>query len=278
MPGKGLVDGSLVFGTPLVAFGLQHALVRDTEYGLALSAVAVGLLYVTLGTLLWRRGSALFSLLVEVLVSLAVVFGTLAIPLALDARWTGAAWALEGAGLVWVGMRQRQLLTWLAGLAMQAAAAEAFFVALFLSATPETPIANGIFLGALLLSLAGFSSAWQLRRELTIFAVGALGWGLVWWFGAPRHVARTATVRRTQLERGCGSGDSAHHRDSRAFFLGDARRGHLGICGGARARAGAFSRATVRSDPESHTASVGCIGGQTIRPAHACVLAGQRRV
>ena len=41
--------------------------------------------------------------LVEAFLALGVGFGTLAIPLAADARWTGSAWALEGAGLVWLG-------------------------------------------------------------------------------------------------------------------------------------------------------------------------------
>jgi len=36
-----------------------------------------------------------------------VLFATLAIPLAFDARWTSAAWALEGAAAVWVGLRQQ---------------------------------------------------------------------------------------------------------------------------------------------------------------------------
>jgi uncharacterized membrane protein len=41
---------------------------------------------------------------------LGVVFGTLAIPLALDAQWTSAAWAVEGAGLYWLGLRQSRSL------------------------------------------------------------------------------------------------------------------------------------------------------------------------
>ena len=34
---KGYVDASLVFGVPLLAFGLQGALVYNIEYGLARS-------------------------------------------------------------------------------------------------------------------------------------------------------------------------------------------------------------------------------------------------
>lgn len=184
-PGKGIVDGTLVFGTPLVAFGLQSLLVRDFEYGAAWSAVAAAALYAALAAGLWRHEKRLYGLLAETFVALGVAFGTLAIPLAFDARWTGVAWALEGAGLIWVGARQGQFLARLAGLAMQLAAAGAYFVALQLTAEPERLVLNGIFVGAILMSAAGLASAWILRKErLGICSVVTLGWGLLWWFGA----------------------------------------------------------------------------------------------
>lgn len=52
---KGYVDGTLVFGVPLVGFGLQYGLVRDFPYGLAISALSLGLFYCGLATILWRR-------------------------------------------------------------------------------------------------------------------------------------------------------------------------------------------------------------------------------
>src|SRR6185295_16837540 len=39
------VDGLLVFGVPLVGFGLQAALVRDVEYGAAWSALTLAIVY-----------------------------------------------------------------------------------------------------------------------------------------------------------------------------------------------------------------------------------------
>ncbi|MGB5622064.1 MAG: DUF2339 domain-containing protein, partial [Gammaproteobacteria bacterium] len=88
---KGLVDGTIVFGTPVVTFALQAFLVRDTEYGLAISAVAVGIFYAGLATWLWRAHRDTLRLLTESYLALAVAFATIAIPLALDARWTAAA-------------------------------------------------------------------------------------------------------------------------------------------------------------------------------------------
>ena len=97
------VDGTLVFGTPLVAFGLQTQLVRDIEYGAAWSAVALSLVYLVLARLFYTRHREELRMLVEAFLALGVVFGTLAIPLALDGRWTSAAWALEGAAILWAG-------------------------------------------------------------------------------------------------------------------------------------------------------------------------------
>jgi hypothetical protein len=49
------VDATLVFGTPIVAFSLQAALLRQIEYVTAFSALALGALYLALGWWLVRR-------------------------------------------------------------------------------------------------------------------------------------------------------------------------------------------------------------------------------
>ena len=54
---------------------------------------------------------------------LAVGFATLAVPLALSAQATASVFALEGAALVWLGLRQSRLLPQLAGAGLQMAAA-----------------------------------------------------------------------------------------------------------------------------------------------------------
>src|SRR6266545_72286 len=125
---KDHVDGTLVFGTPLIAFGLQTALVRDMEYGAAYSALALSFFYLVLAKILFARMNNNVRLLVEAFIALGVVFGTLAIPLALDGRWTAAAWALEGAAIVWVGVRQEKIAARAFGIFLQAAAGIAFFL------------------------------------------------------------------------------------------------------------------------------------------------------
>jgi len=49
----------------------------------------------------------------------------LAVPLAFDGRWTAAAWALEGAAIVWIGVRQNKLLARGFGIFLQFAAGAA---------------------------------------------------------------------------------------------------------------------------------------------------------
>ncbi|MGV8870660.1 MAG: DUF2339 domain-containing protein [Janthinobacterium svalbardensis] len=159
---KHYVDGTLVFGTPLAAMGLQYGLVRDFEFGLAFSALLAGLTYTGLAVALWRRVG--FRLLAEAFLALGIVFGTLAIPFALDGRWTSAAWALEGAGIVWVGLRQRQTLAWAFGLLVQAAAWIAFLLAMQGLDTAAALQAN-IWLGCALLAAAALVMAYNFRRH-----------------------------------------------------------------------------------------------------------------
>ena len=197
---KGYVDGSLVFGVPLVAFGLQSALVRDFEYGLALSALAAGIFYVLLAGALWRGRHAHLRMLTEAFLALAVAFGTVAIPLAVDGRWTGAAWALEGAALVWVGVRQQRRLARLFGLLVQLGAGLAFLTGIDAPAA-DVPVLNSFYLSAVMVSFSGLFTAFYLYRNRQNLAahevpaaVATLVWGLGWWFGAgiheiARHVA-----------------------------------------------------------------------------------------
>ncbi|MCW8917361.1 MAG: DUF2339 domain-containing protein [Gammaproteobacteria bacterium] len=194
---KGYVDGSLVFGVPIVGFSLQYGLVREMEYGLAFSALLLGFFYVGLALALWRRRIEGIRLLTESFLALGVAFATMAIPLALDGRWTSAAWAMEGAALLWVGVQQQRLLPRLSGLLLQLGAGFSFLTT-FDSSGGSWPILNGFYLGTLLLSLAGLFSSFQLQRhdeslrwfERKLHYL-ALTWGLAWWLlGGLQEIAR----------------------------------------------------------------------------------------
>ena len=199
------VDGTIVFGAPLAAFGLQAALVRGMEFALAFSSVALAAFYVVLAALLQRTRRESYSLLAEAFLALGVVFATAAIPLALDARWTSAAWALEGAAIVWVGLRQGRTLARAFGLLLQLLAGLAFLESY--RRMPEAiPLVDAPFVGALLLALAGLwthrllagarESVTSAERSLIPFA---FAWGIAWWIFAGHHeivafVPRAATL------------------------------------------------------------------------------------
>jgi uncharacterized membrane protein len=184
---RGMVDGTLVFGTPLLAFPLQAALMGDDRMGLAYSALAIALLYVVLAFWLIRRRGAV--LLGQSFAALAVGFATLAVPLALSARWTSASWAVEGVALVWLGLRQHRRLPQIAGWALQALAGLAYGASLVdfgWSATPdELAVINGHALSVLLMSLSAFWLSWRYERaqgnRLLIwlgFLLGTFWWGV----------------------------------------------------------------------------------------------------
>src|SRR5690606_38813370 len=97
---KGLVDGSLVFGTPLIGFTLQSSLVDDYQYGEAWSASIMGVFYLLLAYFLSHKTE--MKLLSRAFLSLGVIFLSLAVPFALDGHWTATVWALEGAGIYWI--------------------------------------------------------------------------------------------------------------------------------------------------------------------------------
>ena len=104
----GWVNSTLLFGLPTIVFALQYGLVRDREYGAALSALAFAAFYVLLATTMKKR--AVLSLPFDASLAIATVFLTLVVPFALDARSTAGAWTLEAAGLVWIGFRQGRVL------------------------------------------------------------------------------------------------------------------------------------------------------------------------
>lgn len=181
---KGYVDGTLAFGLPVAAFALQARLAADQFYGLAFSALAIGLLYAVLALRLVRRGGAL-ALLGEAFVALAVAFGTLALPFALDNRFTAGAWALEGAALIWVGLKQQRRLALAAGLLLQLGAG--VFALRQLPGITEALIVNRWYFGALMLAAAGVFSARRAHRDAQYrqpFETLFLLWAMGWYYGA----------------------------------------------------------------------------------------------
>lgn len=175
-----LIDGSLLFGTPLVAFALQARLLEGDRLPLALCALAVAALYAALAAWLLRRPATL--LLGEAHAMLAVGFATLAVPLALSARATASVFALEGVGLLWLGLRQQRRFSQVSGVGLQMLAAIGVAFGVDAWRYDSVAVANATCMSTLLLALAGWASAWFLRdaghprRALVAYL-----WGLGWW-------------------------------------------------------------------------------------------------
>ncbi len=199
-PRRGLVDGTLLFGLPIIAFSLQIGLVHDRELGAALSALALAAIYLGLATGLLRRAPQALRPMVEACFALGVVFLTLTLPLGLDAGWTSAGWALEGAGLVWIGVRQRRWLARATGMLLIIAAGFAL-----LAAEPTAglgwPLANTLHLGALLIAAAAYLAALLLHRSQAperSLAYPLLLWGLL--FASVSTVLEIAARTPSQYE------------------------------------------------------------------------------
>ena len=192
----GFVDGPLVFGTPLAALALQTPLVADFPNGLAWSAAGAGLLYLLLAAALQRTGRPNVRPLAQVFVPLGIILLSLAVPLAFANDTTTYLWAIEGAALVWLGLRQRQrfqqyfgpLLQMAAGVALLLHAADTIF-----DTGEPPPILNSYYTGALVVALSALVSGWfflasQRRPQTAPDPIhGWLHWlltgyGLLWWY------------------------------------------------------------------------------------------------
>jgi uncharacterized membrane protein len=195
---RDFIDGSLVFGAPLVAFsmqaGLMHSAFADSRMPLAMCALGLGVLYMALAA--WLRRRETYATLAQAWALLAVGFATLAVPLALSARATASIFALEGAALVWLGLRQQRKLPQFSGLGLQLAAAVALLLSLnfwhygYDYTAEAVAVANAAFMGMLLIALAGFASAWSYHSAgKPVRALLYYLWGLLWWCsGALREI------------------------------------------------------------------------------------------
>ncbi|MEO8811141.1 MAG: DUF2339 domain-containing protein [Rhodanobacter sp.] len=220
-----VVDGCLVFGNPLASLLLQGALLQWHAQPLAFSALAAAVTYVVVA---WGlRGRAHLGILRDAWAALAIGFATLAVPLALNASLTGSIFALEGAGLIWLGLRQQRWLSRWAGVALQGAAALAVIIGHDYHATASAAAwLDRDFLSALMLVIAAFASAsFYARLGSNVVAqrwvaVLLYGWGLCWWLGAcqmeiGRHVgiaAKPATMMILLVVTAWAAAETARRR------------------------------------------------------------------
>jgi uncharacterized membrane protein len=162
LPTDRLVQGALLFGLPTITFVLQHGLVRDTEYGSALSALVLALFYIALAA--WMRAKPRLAAAFEGSLAVGTVFTTLVIPFALDARSTAGAWALEGAGLVWLGLRQARWPARAFGYALLVLSGGAMLFGFDRHGAP-TSVFNAYLFNALMAAAAALAAALFAHRR-----------------------------------------------------------------------------------------------------------------
>lgn len=191
---KDYVDATLVFGVPITVFSLQALMLRDTDYGLSLSALGFGAFYVVLAMTLWRLKRDNLRLLTESFLAIGVALLTLAIPFAVDGQVTAAAWALEGAGLIWVGVRQSRRLSLFSGVVLQFLAGVLFFQQPLDVAVGALPFMHAAYIGALLIAVSALFAARFLEfhgkdKSLADIRIDLLLylWGGLWWYGSAAH-------------------------------------------------------------------------------------------
>lgn len=183
----GWVNGTLLFGLPTVSFALQYGLVRDTAYGVALSALVLAAFYVLLAMAMRSRPA--LAVPFEGTLAVGTVFLTLVIPFALDERSTAGAWALEGAGLIWLGWRQSRGISRVFGYTLLLLAGLAMLSGYERHGDP-TGIFNAYLFSGLMAAAASLAAALFVARHAPQGrAAGAgealaepllIGWGTLW--------------------------------------------------------------------------------------------------
>ena len=136
-------------------------------------------------------------------------FATLAIPLALSARWTAMAWALEGLGILWLGVQQQQRRMSYSGTALLVLA-----LGSAIWAQMDGVTSLSLLLIFAVLSLCWLAAAWLMAKKIALPGSWALlaGGFAVLVSGVAGRVAVVpeagviASGRRAGADGGVGSG------------------------------------------------------------------------
>ncbi len=162
---KNLVDGTLVFGLPVVAFPLQVSLVQYFAYGEAYSAVVLGVLYAGMYWLLKNKERT--GLLAQSFLALSVVFFTISVPYIFDADVSAALWSLESAAIIWVSLKQNKVIARYFGI---------FLLLISVVVYPENVHYMGIslveYLGFILVITSTMLAAWLLDTHKAMLKQG----------------------------------------------------------------------------------------------------------
>jgi uncharacterized membrane protein len=128
---RGMRDGELSGAeiAVVVANSLQYLIALrlmlwpEYRWGLATAVLGLAALHLFAERALPRKTEKTARLARTMYAGLALTFATVAVPILLDGKWITIAWAVEGAVLVWSGLRIQSLALRLAGILLLATAA-----------------------------------------------------------------------------------------------------------------------------------------------------------
>ncbi|MCC7485330.1 MAG: DUF2339 domain-containing protein [Burkholderiales bacterium] len=177
---KGVVDGTLVFGTPAAVAFIQARLVWDMPYGLAWSSALGAALYALLAFMVARHNH--MRLLRDTYIALFLGLGTLAIAFAFDAYATFALWTIEGTAILWVCLRQNSFPGRVFALAVQIGGA-VFFLHDYDRYVRFNPWFNDAVLGCAIIAVAFLMSSMLYRRHGDLVGQGERSLGTLLLYG-----------------------------------------------------------------------------------------------
>ncbi|HCT8911985.1 TPA: DUF2339 domain-containing protein [Enterobacter hormaechei] len=190
--GKQIIDGVLLFAPPLIGFGMQYGMTSHWTYGPALSALGYGAFYLSLAFLALRRYPSIGRPLIMAALAIGGGFATLAIPLALSARWTAMAWALEGLGILWLGVQQQQRRMSYSGTALLVLA-----LGSAIWAQMDGVTSLSLLLIFAVLSLCWLAAAWLWQKIVLSGSWALLVGGLLFWLVA--QLGASQLILKTEL-------------------------------------------------------------------------------
>jgi len=162
---KNYLDSTLLFALPIIAFILQSAMVKDFQYGLAISTFVLGFFYLLLSFSLSKIFEDKMPLLREVFLVLGLIFITLSVPFAFDGILSSITWILEGAGMVWIAFKQHQKYRRFLGLSIQVFGIILLFNEFFNSNIPLYLYFDKFFLSALIVMFTLIFTAYMLSQN-----------------------------------------------------------------------------------------------------------------
>lgn len=143
-----IIDTTLIFATPFMAFTLYAGLVYHNSQSLSLASAVLALVYGATGFILHKKYRSL-TLLIQCFYGLGLTFFALILPFAFDAQWTSTGWAVQALALIWLGCRHRLNNSVIFGLILLLCSTGSWFKSLWLD--QSTAFIAVLFLAAALI-------------------------------------------------------------------------------------------------------------------------------